>query len=70
LTKLWPQPKEGEKLKKQTTKFYKGQFSTPKKFLVCCFAPIKIQKIQLLNQDFVELQSQNDPWCFVLDYVN
>ncbi len=30
--------------KKQTTKHYKASFRSPKKFLVCCYVTIKVEK--------------------------
>jgi hypothetical protein len=39
-----PKVKAIKNSKKQTTKHYKDSSQTPKKFLVCCFVAIEVQR--------------------------
>ncbi len=50
LKKLWPFNRRGQNFKKKPPNTTKVGSQTPKKFLVCCFVVVKVQK------QFVELQ--------------
>jgi hypothetical protein len=42
--KLWPPKVEGSRILKKPLNATKIDFGTPKKFLVCCFVAIKVQR--------------------------